>query len=114
MAKVLTMGSSVKCGLDPSGVNHGGNVALSSAAKLTINGRPVLLKSSIGPTVSGCKTPASNSTKACTSATVDTGEATKLKAGGSPVMLDTLAGKTDGNPAGTVPATAKQDKLTAI
>jgi hypothetical protein len=30
------------------------------------------------------------------------------------VMLDSLSGTTDGVPPGTVPASAKQDKLTAV
>jgi hypothetical protein len=42
------------------------------------------------------------------------GDAVKLTAGGSAVMLDSLSGTTDGNPIGTLPATAEQTKLTAV
>ena len=115
MPGVLTTGSKVLCGPDVP-PNHGGNVSVTSTAKLKVNGNPVLLKSSIaGKSVSDCKTPTSNSTSPCLSVTsVTVGEASKLKVGGNPVMLDTLVGTTDGVPPGTVPASAEQEKLTAI
>jgi len=116
MAGVLTTASAVLCGPDVA-PNHGGKVSVASAAKLTVNGAPVLLKSSIaGKTVGGCKTPQSNSTKPCASvASVSTGEAAKLKAGGSPVMLDSsLGGQTDGAPPGPLSASAGQGKLSAV
>jgi hypothetical protein len=116
MAGVLTTASTVLCGPDVP-PNHGGTVAVSSTAKLKVNGNPVLIKSSIaGKSVGGCKTPQSNSTKPCTTvSSVLSGEASKLKAGGSPVMLDsTLSGQTDGAPPGTLSASAGQNRLTAI
>src|SRR4051812_16396711 len=102
MPSVLTTGSTVLCGPNTGGY-HGGRVATTSSAKLTVNGAPVLLRSGIGPTLSFvCKTPSSTSTKPCTSVTAITqGDATKLTVGGAPVMLDSLAGKTDGAPPGT-------------
>jgi hypothetical protein len=135
MSGVLTTASSVTCGHAP------GAVQTSSNAKLTVGGNPVLLKSSIDrQPVSGCVTPpatdASGPTAGpCTFVTGDpyvpapppaagspgvtAGEAQKLTANGNPVMLDTLAGKTNGMVAKTTPqtllaATAGQSKLTAI
>jgi len=119
MAGVLTTGSTVGCG-------HGGTVSTSGAAKLKVSGNPVLLKTGIaGQAVSGCKTPLvvppppPPSSPCHTVASVITGEATKLKVNGSPVMLDTLTGTTDGVVAGVTPqtllfATAAQTRLEAI
>lgn len=114
MPNVLTTTSRVLCGPDTG--NHGGRVATASAAKLTVAGNPVLLRSGIGPSLSApCKTPASSPSKPCTAVTsIVAGGAVKLTAGGSAVMLDTLAGTTDGNPIGTLPAAAEQTKLTAV
>jgi hypothetical protein len=113
MAKVLTTASRVLCGPDTG--THGGRVSTASSARLRVNGNPVLLRSGVGPAVPDCKTPSSSSTKPCTSVlTVVGGEAGKLRVGGNPVMLDTIGGTTDGVPPGTVPASAEQDKLTAI
>lgn len=123
MAKVLTTASSVSCG-------HGqGKVQSSSGAKLKVNGAAVLLKSSIdGKSVNACGiVPAADASATpthvkCTAVGpppgVSAGESTKLRAGGSPVMLDTLAGKTNGmdnkvTPLTALAATAGQTKLTA-
>lgn len=118
MAGVLTTASTVLCGPNVP-PNHGGQVTVASTAKLTVNGNPVLFKSSVaGKAVppGACKTPQSNSTKPCTSvSSVLGGEAGKLNAGGNPVLLDsTLSGLTDGNPPGPLSATADQSKLSAI
>lgn len=119
MPGVLTTGSSVVCG-------HGGTVSTSGSAKLKVTGNPVLLKAGIaGKSVSGCGTPTvppppGPPSSPCHSvASVITGEATKLKVSGSPVMLETLAGTTDGVIGGLTPqtllsATAGQTKLTAV
>ena len=120
MAGVLTTASNVACG-------HQGRVQTASTAKLTVNGSPVLLKSSIdGKPVPDCKTPpaadpsGTPTAKPCkTVSGVTAGEAAKLTAGGSPVMLDTLKGKTDGMVSKVTPqlllaATAGQNKLTAV
>lgn len=119
MANVLTMASNVTCG-------HGGKVTVVSTVKLTVNGSPLLLKSSIaGKSVAACTTPpaadASGPTaKPCTTvATVSLGEAMKLTVGGQPVMLDTLKGETDGMVAKTTPqmllaAIAGQIKLSTL
>src|SRR6266568_4191871 len=96
MSGVLTTSSNVTCG-------HNGKVQTSSSTKLTVNGQAVLLKSSIASmSIPDCSTiPASDTSgptaKPCTTvSSVDNGEATKLTAGGSAVMLETLAGQTDG------------------
>ena len=108
MPGVLTTDSTVLCG-------HLGAVAKPSTEKLKVNGFSVLLKSSlIGSGVTNCGTTGSGTKKCEKVMSVVTGESIKLKAGGSPVMLDTLRGKTEGNPIGNLPATADQTKLTAI
>ena len=119
MAYVLTTGSSVECG-------HSGKVATSGAAKLKVNGDRVLQKSGVGgKSVSGCslKDTSDNSgplTTMCRNVTtVTAGEATKLKVSGAPVVLDTLAGGTDGMatkgpPAAELRGQAGHSKLKAI
>jgi copper(I)-binding protein len=113
MPKVLTLESSVLCG--PAGPTHGGKVALTSSAKLTVNNQVVLTKTGVGPSVTGCKTVVTNSgNKPCTTVSISSGEATKLTANGNKVMLDTIGGTGDGQPTGTVQGSAIQSKLTAI
>jgi hypothetical protein len=119
MPGVLTTGSNVTCG-------HAGTVTTSSTTKLKVNGQPALLKTGIeSKSVSTCATPPASdpsgpTAQPCSSvSSVDTGEATKLTAGGKPVMIDTLTGKTDGMVAKVTPqtllsATAGQSKLTTI
>lgn len=106
MANVLTSASSITCG-------HQGRVSTTSAAKLTIDGNPVLI--GVGSTVSAaCTLQNSNSSKKCTTATPVGGKAAKLCVGGSPVMLDTVTGTTDGYPPpGVITVDAGQTKLTA-
>jgi hypothetical protein len=118
MAAVLTTGSNVTCG-------HKGTVTVMSSAKLSVSGNSVLLKTGIASQpVSGCAIvpmpppPGPVSKKCLTVTSVDSGEATKLTAGGKPVVLETLAGETDGVMAGVTPqlllsGTAGQTKLTA-
>ena len=120
MPKVLTKGSNVTCGHSP------GKVTTIGEPKFKVSGQPVLLKTGImGKPVSGCGTPpaadASGPTaKPCLTVTsVAAGEAIKLTAGGLPVMLDTLAGQTDGMVGKVTPqlllsATAVQTKLTTV
>lgn len=121
MAGVLTTASNVTCGHSP------GRVSTSSSAKLKVSGSAVLLKTGVSSkSVSGCSTVTSTDSNGVTQnqqcssvSSVTAGEATKLKAGGSFVMLDTLAGQTDGMVNYTTPqtklsATAGQTKLKAI
>lgn len=109
MAGVLTSASNVQCG-------HQGTVSTSSTTRLKVQGGAVLTESGVmGMPVAGCTTAPSTSTKPCLSVTgIITGRALKLRAGGQPVLLDTLAGSTDGVPPGTLPASAGQTKLKAI
>ena len=112
------MGSNVTCGHSP------GKVTTTGSPKMSVSNQPVLLKTGImSKPVGGCGTPhaadASGPTaKLCTSVTaVSVGEAIKLTVGGMPVMLDTLAGQTDGmvgkvTPQLSLSATAGQTKLT--
>jgi hypothetical protein len=125
MAKVLTTepGSTVKCG-------HGlGKVLTSSSAKLTVNNNPVLLENSINHQAidPNCSTmpltdpPPATTLKAikCTQVTgVTGGQASKLTVGKKNVILDTLAGNTNGMVDHIIPQThlkgkATQSKLTA-
>ncbi len=129
MPYVLTIQplSKVTCG-------HNGSVQTISTAKLQINGSAVLLESSIdGKPIIGCSTtPASDGSgptdKRCMTVStvlpspppaITDGRATKLMVAGSPVILDTLAGKTDGMVAKVAPqillrGTANHKKLTAV
>ncbi len=117
MPGVLTTSSNCTCG-------HSGTVSTSSSTKLQVSGSAVLLQAGIaGQTVSGCATPPASApspiaTKCMTVTSVTAGTSTKLQADGQPVMLDTLAGATDGTVANVTPqtllsATAGQSKLTA-
>lgn len=105
MAGVLTTGSKVECG-------HSGGVKLTGNDKLKVSGNAVV--TTVGPTVDAkCTTQNSNSTKKCTSVSPVGGQASKLKVGGSPAMLDTVSGTSDGNPTGTMSVSVQQSKLTA-
>lgn len=117
MPNVLTTGTSVTCG-------HQGKVSTNGTAKLTVNGQNVLLRSGVeGQSVKNnppadldsCTTKKTNTTSPCAAVlSVSTGEATKLKVGGKPVLLDTLMGTTNGNPPGTLSVQANQSKLRAM
>ncbi|MCX4821038.1 hypothetical protein OG883_14165 [Streptomyces sp. NBC_01142] len=106
MAYVVTTASTVGCGHLPGA----GNVRAAGSAKLRIGGHPVLRKTElVGSAVTVCGTTESSSppfVKCLTVKSVTTGEALKLKAGGDPVLLDTLGGTTDGTVSGTTPQTA--------
>lgn len=134
MPKVLTTSSNVNCGhAPPAAPQTPGKVQTESTAKLKVNGDPVLLESSIaGKSISGCGTLA---TKDSTGMDIDmpckkvsavpqivpvqpdpappaitAGWSTKLKVGGNPVMLDTLAGMTDGMVGKVTPLTLLSGK----
>jgi hypothetical protein len=114
MADVLTKASSVTCG-------HQGAVATSGDSRLQVNDSPVLLQAGVvGKSVSAtppnkCTTQQSNSTKPCASVTsLTSGTASKLRIGGQPVLLQGIAGTTDGNPPGQLASTANQSKLKAV
>ena len=122
MSGVLTTASNVTCG-------HQGTVSTSSSTKLQVNGSAVLLQAGIAGQSLGSP-PCSTVAKADGSGTptdkpcmtvasvTTTSAATKLQANGTAVMLDTLAGTTDGmvgkvTPQTSLSATAGQSKLTA-
>jgi hypothetical protein len=119
--KVLTTGSVINCphlpgNLQFTGVDH----------KLKVQGNPVLVKTDIlQAAVNGCPNiPPPSTRKQCTKvSSFIQGEATKLKVGGVPVMLHTLAALTDGlpppppplpPPGGNLTVAQVQSKLTAV
>lgn len=120
MPNVLTIVSTVTCG-------HNGNVIVAGEPKLKVKGNGALIKASIEqkgipdcgiiPAVDSSGT---ETDRKCTLVnSVTRGEATKLKVNGNPVILDTLAGTTDGMEAKLIPQTklaanANQVKLKAI
>lgn len=111
MANVLTTSSTVSCPHFP------GKVAVSSNAKLSVNGSPVLAKTGIaGKQIGGCKNPTDSSgNKTCTTVVaVASGETSKLSFNGQAVMLENTKGTTDGTPQNDLSASANQGKLTAI
>lgn len=123
MPRALTMASTVTCGHQiPPKV---GGVQQASLAKLRVSGQPVLLESSVvGKPIPDCGTvpkappPPGLVSKPCSAVTAVAGGASlKLKVGGSPVLLDTLGGSTDGvvesQPQASLSGVANQSKLTA-
>ena len=113
MPAALTESSKLACG-------HTGTVQLRAGqSKLTVNGNKVLVMGDLtGADVSGCTvvTNPQAGTKQCLKvSSAAGGVATKLKVGGKGVLLETIAGTTDGTP---VPAwtvqSAGQSKLKAV
>src|SRR5947209_4693034 len=96
MPLVLTTSSTILCG-PAAPMLHGGTVQNTSTAKLTVAGSPVLVKSDIqGKSVTACATvPPPQTNTPCSFVNsplnVTAGEATRLTAGGGPVLLATLA-----------------------
>lgn len=104
---VLTAASTVVC-------SHltGGTVGTTTAAKLKVSGKAVVVKA--GPNVSSCPSkPPPQSNVACQTVSVTKGVATKLKVGTEFVVLDTLAGTPSGTPPASLKVTANQTKLKA-
>jgi hypothetical protein len=130
--KVLTTASTVLCDVaappaPAPPTAHGGTVAKTSTAKLTVNGAAVLANRVQPPiglgAVTGCANPPNPPTTIPCSmvATVTAGVANRLTVGGVAVLLETLKGTTLGTPPapaavppGTLSATANQNRLTAI
>lgn len=118
MGAVLTTASSVTCA-PAAAATHGGTVAVSSSAKLSIGGKPVLLKAGVDQkTISGCKNPTTSTVKPCAKVgSLVTGEASKLTVGHAAVLLaDRLAGLSvdaSGVTQGSLQATANHSKLDA-
>ncbi|HEX7245272.1 MAG TPA: hypothetical protein VF245_06895 [Solirubrobacterales bacterium] len=109
MAGVLTKASVVQCA-------EGAPASTGSDAKLTVSGAPVLTSAGIpGWTFVGCpQSTKGGSAKSCTGMVAQQGGGSqKLTVAGSPAVLETIAGKTDGAPLNTVVASHVQTKLTA-
>lgn len=114
MPNVLTTSSTITC-------PHSGSVNVMGEEKLKIKGSKGLIKSGIEmKDINGCLNENSTSppiTKCSRVQMGTSGEATKLKVRGNPVILDTLTGMTDGKVSGVVQsllsANANQSKLTS-
>src|SRR6476660_5159090 len=86
MPNVLTTAASVGCGHRPAPAVSG-RVPLSGAAKLRVNGKPVVAAIT-GAQVIGCvPVPRNPPDKPCTTATANGGFAKKLKVNGAPALL---------------------------
>jgi hypothetical protein len=99
MPLVLTESSSISCDHPPAG---GGplTTAAVSVGPLKVEGATVL-SGSVSPTVigSGCATPASQNTAPCLATTSQSGGTSSvLKVNGTPVLLDSVSGETNGQP----------------
>ena len=93
--------------------HHGGKAVTTSTAKLAVGGKQVLVAASLGA-IASCANSAPGEIKCTKVLTIIAGNATKLTVAGSPVLLDTLKGTTNGNPVGALAATAGQLTLTAV
>ncbi|MFJ3902875.1 hypothetical protein [Streptomyces sp. NPDC090025] len=121
MEQVLTTGSTIGCGHPPQVPT----MSPASDAKLKVGGQPVLRAADLtaaSALISGCVPPSGGSPppKPCQHVTrvAPKGEAAKLRAGGAPVLLGSLAGDTDGSVEGVTPqqklfGKAAQTRLTA-
>ena len=112
MALILTTASRLSC-------PHQGTVQLAAGrTQLTVDGKPALARSDVmGRPIAGCTTPASNTTKPCTTVvSVLAGESLLLSAGGPKVLTADARGMTDGLSGGPVQwsvTSAGQTKLEA-
>jgi uncharacterized Zn-binding protein involved in type VI secretion len=105
MTAVLTTASTIKC-------LHGGSVSLSSGAKLKVDGKPVLIQSAVSNwSFSACAPKTNAGEVACTQVSAIAPTASKLKANGSPVILEGTAAS-NGTPP-TLTETANDSKLSA-
>ena len=112
---VLTTASSVTCA-------DSGTVAPTSTRRLRVGGKPVLLAPGAGESISISACPvtddASHSILKCTSvSSLTAGNSSRLTVGGTSVLLDVLAGFSNGTPPPTgkplPPAAANQTRLRA-
>ncbi|MFC0430577.1 hypothetical protein [Kutzneria buriramensis] len=118
MPSPVTIAGSVTCGHPASKPppDHG-KAALSSTAKLTVDGKPVLpftAAALLGPYV-GCSFQAGTVVGPCTVTTpVSGGSSTKVTVANTPVLLDSLVATSQTPPPpATVTVSAGQTKLTA-
>jgi hypothetical protein len=105
------MASRVSCGHVPPGF-----VVPQSTAKLAVDGQPVLVQASVTTIGPGC-VPKAQGDKPCTAVVgITAGQSVKLRAGGTAVLLDSLAGSTDGligGKSGALTVDSAQAKLAA-
>lgn len=98
MAKVLTVGSTMQCG-------HGGTAVLSGNAKLTVNGKSVLLESDFASwsIAVGCSQTNTNASEVVCAKVlgISAGKSSKLTVSGKAVLTDDLEGSTSGAPKNT-------------
>lgn len=108
--KVLNLAAVLKC-------SHGGTLQISpQSVKLRVAANEVLMEQHIiSALIAGCPQSGSGITP-CTAVTqITAGQATKLTINSQPVLLDTLAGITNGNPPGTLVVVAPgQQKLDSV
>lgn len=76
---------------------HAGSVKKTTASKLVIQTQPVL--TNVGPVTMCPLVPPPSSNVKCTVVTITAGQATKLKVGGTPVLLSTLVASATAPPA---------------
>lgn len=111
MGKVLTMDSRVSCGHNPPGF-----VVPQSAAKLAVAGQPVLVQSSVTAIGPGCVIQKQGDIPCATVVSITGGQSVKLRVSGGAVLLDSLAGSTNGTingQAGALTLKSVQDKVAA-
>lgn len=108
MPAVLVATDIAKCPHTP------GAAAPVTAPKLTVGAAATPVLTGLNAVV-GCPIvppPASN--VACSTVTITSGKAGKLKVGGTPVLLSTLAATAAGSPGGSLSVSAGQSKLIAV
>lgn len=106
MPNVLISSDSVKCLHAPGAATN------LPAAKLTVQGKPVL--TDLGPVVGCNNVPPPPARVPCTTVTISSGKATKLKVGGTPVLLGSLGATAAGSPGGALSVVPGQAKLMAV
>jgi hypothetical protein len=108
VANVLTTSSTIECA-------HSGQVTpLTSGAKLTISGHPVLLENQVSNWVIAKCTQIGTGYTPCTSVTsYSGGSASKLTVGGVAVLLDSGLGMTNGSPGNSLTVTAGESEVQA-
>jgi hypothetical protein len=121
MAAVFTENSTVLCDMAVTmpTPRHGGTVITTGSSKLTVSNNRVLTATSLGgiDPMKKCTTvPPPMGSTACTSvvSVAPSCVALKLKAGGTGVLIETIAGVTNGVPPGKLSGSAGQTKLTAV
>jgi hypothetical protein len=113
MGAVLTEGSILACG-------HGATGSASGNSKFKVSGSAVLTSAGTSGwsfVLASCtqqKTQATPNNNPCSQlSSQNGGKSRKLTVGGSPVILESIAGDTNGMPLTDVKCTAGQSKLTA-